>query len=61
MCPVCLAAAATTWILAGSASAGAGGLGALALARLRSKAKLEDDFQLRMQPDDPPDSEGEPT
>jgi len=52
MCPVCLAAAAATWIAAGSASAGVGGLGALALARLRPKATPEEDFQLRMQPED---------
>jgi hypothetical protein len=57
MCPVCLAAAAATWIAAGSATAGVGGLGALALARLRPKARPEEDFQLRMQPED----EGEPS
>jgi hypothetical protein len=56
MCPACLAAAATTWILAGSAT-GAGGFGALALVRFAKKARLEEDFHLRMQPDD----EGEET
>jgi len=52
MCPVCLAAAAATWVAAGPATAGAGRLGVLALARLRSKARPEEDFQLRMQPED---------
>jgi hypothetical protein len=50
MCPACLAAAATTWLVAGSATV-AGGLGALALPRIRRSKRDPDDFQLRMQPE----------
>jgi hypothetical protein len=51
MCPACLAAAATTWLVAGSATTAASGLGALVWSRRRVRAEPDEDFQLRMQPE----------
>lgn len=52
MCPACIATG--VWLAAGAASAAASGLGALALRKLRHQTVSveNDDFQLRMQPDE---------